>query len=189
MPKPFVSVKALAEETGLDRSSALKAIKRANLPLHHRRMEDSANQKAACLTAEDAALFLTLRREGGHQPGIKRGVENPSASDHGFFYVIALVPGHTSHVKLGFSENVQRRLVEHRTAAPLAQVMGSWPCERGWETVAIRSITAQGCTYLGGECFDFADPAEAVMRAEAFFALLPAPGFTAPLSEISPLNT
>jgi hypothetical protein len=185
----FVSVKALAEEAGLDRSSARKALKRAGFQLHHRRLADSANQKAACLTEDDAELFLAMRREAGHQPGVKRSVENPSAQDAGSFYVIALAPGCNSDLKLGFSESAERRLSEHRTAAPRAVLLGSWPCRRGWEQTAIECITAEGCTYLGGECFNFSDPAGAVTKAEAFFALMPSPGYRPALDEASPLNT
>lgn len=183
----FVSIKEIASQVGLDRSSALKAIKRAGLRLHQHRFSDSGSQRAACLTQADAQLFVSMREQGGWQPGAKS--DGSAASDVGVFYAIALAPGLTPDIKLGFTEDATRRLAEHRTAAPRAQLLGSWPCRRSWEGTAISSVTRSDCTFMGGECFAFADQGLAVERAAAFFALLPNPDFQPALDDASFLNT
>ena len=44
----------------------------------------------------------------------------------GYFYIIQLVPeALPNRVKVGFADNVEKRLAEHRTAAPTAQAVAS----------------------------------------------------------------
>ena len=43
---------------------------------------------------------------------------------HGYFYLIQLIPeAMPNRVKIGFADNVERRLVEHQTAAPTAKLL------------------------------------------------------------------
>ena len=186
----FVSIKAIAERLGLDKSAALKAVKRAGFtPVKHR-TPDSGNQAAACLPESEADLFVAMREQGGSTPGVKRNLDgNCTANDAGEFYVIELVPGYTGDVKLGFSESTGRRLQEHRTSAPRCRVLGTFPCLRGWEKTAIASITRNGCQQIGPEAFVYTDVREALVAAEAFFALMPEVGYRPELAEESPLNT
>jgi hypothetical protein len=65
---------------------------------------------------------------------------------YGYFYLIQLVPeALPDRVKIGFADNVEKRLAEHRTAAPTARLLKSWPCKRSWDYVAMDSIARNGC--------------------------------------------
>jgi len=56
------------------------------------------------------------------------------ASDrYGYFYIIQLIPeALPNRVKIGFSDNLEKRLSEHKTAAPTAKILKAWPCKRSW---------------------------------------------------------
>jgi hypothetical protein len=91
-----------------------------------------------------------------------------------------------NRVKIGFADNVQRRLAEHQTAAPTARVIKAWPCKRSWDYAAMDSITKEGCKLVPNEVFE-GDIDGFVERGEKFFALMPSPDSERELSEHSPL--
>ena len=48
----------------------------------------------------------------------------------GVFYLIQLEPEHDpGRFKIGFASNIDERLRSHRTAAPLCQLVKTWPCQ------------------------------------------------------------
>ena len=105
----------------------------------------------------------------------------------GFFYLIQLVPeALPNRIKIGFADNVEKRLAEHRTAAPTARVVKTWPCKRSWDYAAMDSITRDGCKLVLNEVFE-GDVAGFVQCAEAFFSVMPNPDSERELSEYSPL--
>jgi len=114
----------------------------------------------------------------------------PSATDDrfGFFYLIQLVPEAVpNRVKIGFADNVERRLGEHRTAAPTAKVLKSWPCKRSWDFAAMDCITRSDCKLVLNEVFE-GEIQGFIDRADAFFAIMPNPDSPErELSEHSPL--
>lgn len=105
----------------------------------------------------------------------------------GFFYVIQLIPeAMPNRVKIGYADNVERRLNEHRTAAPTARLLKSWPCKRSWDYAAMDSITREGCRLVLNEVYEGA-VSDFLQRGDAYFSVMPAPGTEQELSEHSPL--
>jgi len=123
----------------------------------------------------------------------RRGPISPDEEDSskydrfGFFYLIQLVPeALPDRVKIGFADNVEKRLTEHRTAAPTARLVKAWPCKRSWDYAAMDSIAREGCRLVLNEVYE-GNVEGFIARAEAFFALMPNPNLERELSEFSPL--
>lgn len=105
----------------------------------------------------------------------------------GFFYLIQLVPeALPNRVKIGFADIVEKRLAEHRTAAPTAKLLKAWPCKRSWDYAAMDSVTRDGCRLVLNEVYE-GDVDDFIGRGDAFFALMPDPDTERELSELSPL--
>jgi len=106
---------------------------------------------------------------------------------YGYFYLIQLVPeALPNRIKLGFADNVQKRLAEHRTAAPTAKLLKAWPCKRSWDYAAMDSITRGGCKLVLNEVYE-GEIQGFVERGEHFFSVMPNPDIEKELSEHSPL--
>jgi hypothetical protein len=123
----------------------------------------------------------------------RRGPVSPAAEDsakfdrYGSFYIIQLVPeALPNRVKIGYADNVDQRLNEHRTAAPTAKLLKAWPCKRSWDYAAMDSITREECKLVLNEVYE-GDIKGLLERAEQFFALMPDPDTERELSEHSPL--
>lgn len=105
----------------------------------------------------------------------------------GYFYLIQLIPeALPKRIKIGFADNVDRRLNEHRTAAPTAKLLKAWPCKRSWDYAAMDSVTKEGCRLVLNEVFE-GEVEGFLRRAEAFFSVMPNPDTQRELSEHSPL--
>lgn len=105
----------------------------------------------------------------------------------GYFYLIQLVPeALPNRIKIGFADNVERRLNEHRTAAPTAKLLKAWPCKRSWDYAAMDSITREDCRLVLNEVFE-GDVDGFLSRAESFFSVVPDPDSQRELSVHSPL--
>jgi hypothetical protein len=182
----FVSLKQLAKALGLDRSNALKYIRKQRFKGAKRRTLDSGGQLALSFTKEEAERIIALRREQGFFGGPEA---KPISEEKGSFYVIQLVPElDPNRVKLGFASDVDDRLQQHRTSAPTAAVRKTWPCRKTWEVTAIAALTATGCRLILNEVFECDDLEKLLARGDAFFALLPDPGWLTPLAANSPLK-
>lgn len=104
--------------------------------------------------------------------------------------MIRLVPElDARRLKLGFADDLPSRLVQHRTAAPTAAVIKSWPCKRAWERTVMDCLTLVNCRLILNEVFECDDVDALIARAEKLFELLPEPAAQAPLAEVSPRNT
>jgi hypothetical protein len=90
-------------------------------------------------------------------------------------------------VKVGFADNVEKRLAEHRTAAPTAKLLKAWPCKRSWDYAVMDSITRTGCKLVLNEVYE-GEISGFVERGDAYFALMPDPDSERELSEHSPLS-
>jgi hypothetical protein len=128
------------------------------------------------------ASYLARRGAQGGAP------EDATKFDRfGYFYLIQLIPeALPNRIKIGFADNVERRLNEHRTAAPTAKLLKAWPCKRSWDYAAMDSITREGCRLVLNEVFE-GDVDGFLRRAEEFFAVMPNPDMQRELSEYSPL--
>lgn len=90
---------------------------------------------------------------------------------NGYFYVIQLIPDALpGRIKLGFSIDPERRLIDHKTAAPTAVLLGYWQCPRKHERRAIHAITDGCCSHVAGEVYDAIDPDVVRGRATQTFA-------------------
>lgn len=138
------------------------------------------------LSREDAQQVIAAY-EARRGP-IQLEVENAEKYDRfGFFYLIQLVPeALPNRIKIGFADNVEKRLGEHRTAAPTAKVLKCWPCKRSWDYAAMDSITRDECKLVLNEVYE-GDVDGFVQRGDAFFAVMPSPDTERELSEHSPL--
>jgi hypothetical protein len=119
-------------------------------------------------------------------------VEATSSEDllqrSGYFYVIQLVPeALPNRLKIGYTDNMEKRLTEHQTAAPTARLLASWPCKRSWDYAAMDSITRSDCALVLNEVFE-GDPEAFVQRGNQFFGVMPKPDAVPVLSEHSPLK-
>lgn len=140
---------------------------------------------------------LLLSREDGDRLiasyEVRRGPITATAEDaakferYGYFYIIQLVPeALPNRVKIGFADNIDQRLNEHRTAAPTAKLLKAWPCKRSWDYAVMDSITREGCKLVLNEVYE-GDISGFLERGEQFFAFMPNPGNEKELSEHSPL--
>lgn len=182
--RAFVSIKELADLLGMDRSHARRYVLRLGYEPEKRRTADSANQLTLTVTRAEAEAIVAKRREQGFL-GNGQAVQ----TDKGFFYLIELVPELSkSRVKLGFADNVQERLGQHRTACPTARLIKHWPCRRTWEPAAIDALTRTECELVANEVFECSDTHSLVCRGDAFFANMPQTSYRVPLAKDSPLR-
>ena len=97
--------------------------------------------------------------------------------ERGHFYIIDLLPEAEELVrlKLGFSNNWETRLSQHRTTAPTADMVKIWPCKRTWE-VAAMDVLSRGEKQIGGdrsEVYDVKSVEEVIHRGNQFFSMMP----------------
>lgn len=138
------------------------------------------------LSKDDAELLIAsyIARRG---PQIGSPEEAAKFDRFGYFYLVQLIPEVLpNRIKIGFADNVERRLNEHRTAAPTARLLKAWPCKRSWDYAAMDCISREGCRLVLNEVFE-GDIEGFLRRGEAFFAEMPSPDTQRELSEYSPL--
>lgn len=179
----YMPLSSLANELGMDRSNLLKYVKKHGIETHKRRTLESRGQRTLAVTHSQAEQIRQMRQQEGF------GVEAVAPiSDSGEFYIIQVVPElDPRRLKLGFAENVNGRLSQHRTAAPTATVLKSWPCKRAWEKTVMDALTVERCRLIQNEVFE-CDSLENLLRvADELFNILPDPEGTPQLSEYSPL--
>lgn len=180
----FMSLKELAIRLGMDRSHARRYVLGLGFRPQKRRTQDSANQLTLTLTMDEAEAVIERRMAQGFL-----ATGTPVAEEHGYFYVIALVPELAkSRLKLGFAISVEDRLQQHRTAAPTATVLKAWPCRRSWELAAIDCATKEGCALIANEVFECEAPQSLLLRLDNFFGLMPLPAARIGLADCSPIN-
>jgi hypothetical protein len=178
----FISIKHLAEKLGMDRSHARRYVLKLGFKPQKRRTPDSGNQLTLTVTAQEAATILKQREDQGF---IGSGLV--AESETGCFYVIQLVPElDAKRIKLGFAVDLNDRLTQHRTAAPTAKVLKSWPCKRSWEVTVIDCLSSIGCRHILNEVFECDDLESLLKKGEELFRILPGPRRKPELSEHSP---
>ncbi|MBV8114646.1 MAG: GIY-YIG nuclease family protein [Silvibacterium sp.] len=142
------------------------------------------------LNKDDAEKLITsYEARRGPLASTTNGNEAGTATydRYGYFYIIQLVPeALPNRVKIGFADDVDRRLNEHRTAAPTAILLKTWPCKRSWDYAVMDCITRTECKLVLNEVFE-GNPQGFVDRGDTFFALMPNPDSERELSQYSPL--
>jgi hypothetical protein len=182
MSDEYISLKQLAGDLGMDRSHARRYVLNLGVNPVKRRTPESGGQLTLTVSAQEADFIRHTREEQGFLNSQK-----PVADETGFFYAIQLVPEFApGRVKLGFADSVEQRLSQHRTSAPTARLLRSWPCRRAWERTAIDALSAIGGALVLNEVFEFAEIEEILRRGDDFFRLLPDPATKTALSPNSP---
>jgi len=186
----FVSYKLLAKRLGVDPTTIRRLIERFGSQLGISVQKGRGNTSNAkwthYLTREDSERLVAFYESRHARPDPESPEDSFQA--YGVFYIIQLVPeALPNRIKIGYTDNLEKRLAEHQTAAPTARVIGSWPCKRSWDYAAMDSISREGCTWVLNEVFE-GNPDDFVQRAGAFFAVMPKPDVERPLSEHSPLR-
>lgn len=180
----FISIKHLAKELGMDRSHARRYILGLGLQPQKRRTSDSGSQLTLTLTEEEAQFALQRRREQGFLDSQK-----VIQLESGVFYVIQLIPElDRRRIKLGFAIDINERLLQHRTAAPTAKVVKTWPCKRSWELTVMDCLSSAKCRLILNEVFECDDLEMLIDLGEKFFGLLPHPNSKNEIAEYSPLK-
>jgi hypothetical protein len=164
-----ISITKIAAELGVTKDYALRLVKRRATALGIR--PERGRRNAVSLSREDADRLIQDYRPRS----VRSALGAEQTGGFGYFYVVQLHPDELpSRLKIGYTDNMDVRLSDHRTAAPTLRLVKSWPCKRTWEEAAKASITRGVCRCVGGEVFD-GDVREFVQRADAFFSIMPVP--------------
>jgi len=163
-----ISIRELADELGISKDYALRIVKRRAKNLGISPVRGARNQ--VFLSRTDADKLIA-----DYEPRVQGANTAQSNDGYGYFYLIQLLPEELpNRYKLGYTNNIEVRLADHRTAAPTLRLVKSWRCKQTWEAAAIASITRDNCTKVGVEVYD--GPGELMVeRAEVFFDLMPLP--------------
>ena len=167
-----VAIVELAEELGVRKQWLFKIVKRLGASAVLQRSGSRAGQKVSVVSAVDAER---IRQEVAQAKVSSVGSRAAGAINPlgGYFYVIRLEPGHDfGRFKVGYTNDLDLRLQKHRTAAPFADYIRTWPCRQTWERAAIDSVT-NASQLLRGEVYRTENMDSVLERAEAFFALMP----------------
>jgi len=180
----MIGIPDIAKRLGVDGGTVRRLIARENdtlqLTIHRGKGE-------RLLLSKDDADRLIASYEARRGPVAEVGEDFARFDRYGYFYVIQLVPeALPNRVKIGFADNVEKRLSEHKTAAPTAKTLKAWPCKRSWDYAAMDSITREGCKLVLNEVFE-GDVQGFIDRGERFFSMMPTPDSERELSEHSPL--
>ncbi len=169
----YITLAAIAEELGMDRSRLRRyAIKNNFVPFMVRTPE-SQWQKTLALSPEDAEALIQTRTNEGYIFGENGTGTTMVIADKGVFYMLLLIPEFSqTRIKIGFAGDLSDRIAAHRTTCPTLAVLKSWPCKRSWEKVAIDCVSVE-CQQVGQEVFDCPDTGALISRIDAFFALMP----------------
>lgn len=123
----MVPIKKIAEELGVNKDYALRLVKRRSTALGLRPQRGRRN--AVSLSRDDADRLIRDYRP--RLPIPASGNEIAKHSDFGYFYIIQLHPDDLpDRLKIGYTDNLDVRLSDHRTSAPTLELVRSWPCKR-----------------------------------------------------------
>lgn len=144
----------------------------------------SSGSLVNCLSTDHTHLFLSYFASKDEKES-----ENAfSSRKFGSFYIIQLIPEfNPNRVKIGFADNVKKRIKEHQTASPTAKLIGHWPCKRAWDQAAMDSITRENCRLVMNEVYE-GEIDGFIKRGNAFFENMPKSEKKIELSDHSPLK-
>lgn len=187
----LVPLMEIAETLGVDPTTVRRLIRKhgeeLGIKVERTKSPTRNGRWTDCLSIDDRNRLIDLYENTRGTPAAT-SAEQLSPQRFGFFYVIQLVPeALPDRVKIGYTDDLEKRLNEHRTSAPTAQLIGSWSCKRSWDQAAMDSISRQDCKLVMNEVYE-GNVKGFIERAEAFFAQMPDPNTQTPLSEHSPLR-
>ncbi len=193
MPE-YLTLDQVAEMIGVEVTAVRRALKAIQFSAEIEILKGMApgrSRRALCISDSHARLIVEHFVSRQSQTALTSSIELPinlTAGGYGFFYLIQLVPELApNRVKIGYTDNLDTRLREHQTSAPTAKLIRSWRCKRAWDQAAMDSITRSGCHHVMNEVYE-GDIDAFVVRANAFFEVMPSKDSKVPLSQHSPLG-
>jgi hypothetical protein len=183
----YRTYKEVADELGVSIDTVRRNVRsqKKELKIEPKKQKTPSSKGAlvACLSFDDAEKLIRFYKTKGTT---KSGLNNDR--NFGFFYLIQLIPEfNPNRVKIGFADDVEKKLKEHQTASPTAKLVGYWPCKRAWDQAAMDSISRIDCKLVLNEVYE-GDIQCFKERADEFFKIMPDPATEIVLSEYSPLK-
>jgi hypothetical protein len=124
----LVGIPEIAKRLNLDNTSVRRFIAREGDAL---KIQIQRGKSDRVLLTRDDAEKLIASYEARRTPLPVNDQDTATFDRRGYFYIIQLVPeAIPNRVKLGFADSVERRLADHRTSAPTAKLLKTWPCKR-----------------------------------------------------------
>jgi len=186
----FVPLMEIAETLGVDPTTIRRLIKKygdeLGITVERVKSKSRNGRWVDCLSIDDRNRLIDFYESRAKNE--ESSSEDLSPQRFGVFYIIQLIPeALPNRVKIGYTDDLNKRLNEHRTAAPTAKVIGSWPCKRSWDQAAMDSIARENCKLVMNEVYE-GDVEGFIHRANNFFSQMPNSNTNTPLSEHSPLK-
>ncbi|OEE28159.1 GIY-YIG nuclease family protein [Aliivibrio fischeri] len=179
----LVTFYEIAEKVGCGIDTVRRNARKLELDITKSKTPSSSGALVNCLSREDADLLLATLE----QRGKVLNVNDASVQRFGYFYLIQLVPeALPNRFKIGYTDNLEQRLSEHRTSAPTSKLIKSWACKRSWDYAAMDSITREGCDLVLNEVYE-GDIDGFIFRGDQFFQNMPSSENEISLSKHSPL--
>jgi len=172
MTENLISVIDLASQHGIRKQTIFKILKRLGIETKKRAGDTKTNrgQAIAYITNEDAQ---SLAGEIHSKRTSKDSTSDFVLAEQGVFYLLLLEPDHDpGRFKVGFATSLPERLRSLRCSAPLAKVIGTWPCKNLWEKTAIDCAT-EDCQRLHTEVFRTQSIDAVRAKCQRFFELMP----------------
>ncbi|HEY9776286.1 MAG TPA: hypothetical protein V6C81_21160 [Planktothrix sp.] len=163
-----ISLPEMADDLSCHKQTLFKIAKRMGIEPVKRRDFDRKNQLEEAHVIRQEFLSRTRASEANSDGGIGELV-----AEDGVFYLVQLEPEHDpGRIKVGFTTDIDGRLRKHRSSAPFAQCLKTWPCQRIWERTVIDCVTT-GLEKLHTEVFRTQSIESVIAKAEQFFAIMP----------------
>lgn len=183
----YVTFQEIVDELGVGIDTVRRNSKRLNLEIVRKKTSSSKGALVNCVSREDAEKlkdFFDQRKTYE----FNSGTSDHSVRRYGYFYLIQLVPEALPYrVKIGYTDNLEQRLTDHRTAAPTSRLIKSWVCKRAWDLAAMDSITRENCKHVLNEVYEGSIEGF-IERGDMFFNNMPNSNEAIILSEHSPLS-
>ena len=183
----YVTFQEAADENGVGIDTIRRNAKKLELEITRRKTPSSKGSLVNCLSREDADKLKSFFDQRQNYE-FDSGASDISVQRYGYFYLIQLVPeALPNRVKIGYTDNLEQRLNEHRTAAPTSTLLKSWECKRSWDQAAMDSITRENCKKVLNEVYE-GEIDGFIERGDQFFNHMPNSTDEVEFSEHSPLN-
>ncbi len=186
----FVPLMEIADTIGVDPTTIRRLIKKygdeLGIAVERVKSKSRNGRWVDCLSIDDRNSLIDFYESRVKNEDLSSDELSPRR--FGVFYIIQLIPEVLpNRVKIGYTDDLKKRLNEHRTAAPTAKVIGSWPCKRSWDQAAMDCITKENCKLVMNEVYE-GDVEIFLNRANNFFSQMPNSNTAPVLSEHSPLK-
>jgi len=183
----YVTFQEIAEENGIGIDTVRRNAKKLELEITRRKTPKSKGTLVNCLSRGDADKLKAFFDQKQNYEFIS-GESGLTVQRYGYFYLIQLVPeALPDRMKIGYTDNLEQRLSEHRTSAPTLKLIKSWECKRTWDQAAMDSITRENCKHVLNEVYE-GNVEGFIERGDKFFGNMPNSNSEVVFSEHSPLN-